>query len=264
MLARSGSDDVNAVDEDDLRASQLMMDFNPDGTKDQSSYLLLTAVEQLTLKWRAEKSAPQILPFEYELCDQVSSGLEQALDSLQRSQKQVSSVSSSRSMSGSSSATVEMRMRMNELVELECERVRYLLKVYLRVRLEKIQRFARYLMTMHHHIQEQQEDSAELEDLVKERLSIPEQDFLNNFVRILERHYFKSTFEVLPVELHELVNEAMCVPDVNTPVFIRVKEDIGTIMLDDRLQLSMTANQIYFIRFTHIEDLLKQDKVELL
>lgn len=158
----------------------------------------------------------------------------------------------------------EARLRSVEIMELEIERVKYLMKAYLRCRLDKIQTYARWLVTVPAGGGGgggiKQKDGS-----VIDRLSVPEQDYLKSYVRIVEQHYYKSCFEMLPVQLHQVANDAVVPPDMDAPVFVHVKhDDIGSIQLGDNQELALEKGSIYLLPYRHIVQLLKQDQLNLL
>eukprot|EP00158_Paraphelidium_tribonemae_P000610 Partr_v1_DN22986_c0_g1_i2_m42472 putative GINS complex subunit 4 (Sld5 homolog) len=194
-------------------------------------------MEGLLQAWVAERTTPEIQPFQYEICDSISEQIACQLNAI--------AVEKGSKLVGNKAD----ESRRIEMMELDLDRAKYLLKSYLRARLDKIEKFAPLIMASSEHV---------------EKLSVPERDFCHSFANMLHAHYFQSTFDRLPEKLHELLPQLVIAPNMSLPVFIRVLDDIGTILLDDEQTLSLEKGCVYLTQYRHISSLLEyKDKIEL-
>ena len=132
------------------------------GTADAS----VMNADYVTLKraWMNEQRAPELLPYESEAVENILNSLRPQWTLISARQAQWTGRDS----------------HIRDLLTMEADRVGYILKSYLRVRLYKIQHYARhYLMTGQHLL-----SSAEL-SFAKNILSISEEAFKTMFLRHL-------------------------------------------------------------------------------
>lgn len=101
---------------------------------------------------------------------------------------------------------------------MELERIKYVLRCYLKLRLKKLQRFAMYVVDR---------------DLF-DRLSPQESEFITNYCDLLGDHLSKMFLCQLPDRLQPL-NDAQMIeqPPLDRHVFVYVEENVGEFQLDE-------------------------------
>ncbi|KAI8815044.1 hypothetical protein BJ742DRAFT_2360 [Cladochytrium replicatum] len=137
----------------------------------------------------------------------------------------------------------------------EIERIRFILRSYLRTRQEKIEKFALHLTR---------------DELARSKLSPLEVDYSNRYFAIVET-YLRNTasLESLLPRYQRLDEEGdvtmVTKPDLDEAVFCRVKEPLGDFQPENGGQaFEMNMGDIYIIRYSWIRKLLSEQKVQLL
>lgn len=165
-------------------------------------------VEVLKRIWRNEKSAPEILGYETLLVERVREQIALMEENLAAYAESLDDV-------------------MLSLFEMDVNRLMFLLRAYLRVRLSKIEKFALHIMR-----------TAELWD----RLSAQEQEYAQKFVDVLSKHMHDSVLGKLEKAYDSMVkqaasseeNDMIVEPQLDTYVFCRSKTAVGSFQLDDK------------------------------
>ncbi|KAF8131272.1 hypothetical protein K438DRAFT_1999026 [Mycena galopus ATCC 62051] len=121
-----------------------------------------TPLEQLTRHWMNERHAPDILPAQ----DVLLSSL---LDHIRRQSETI------QLLRGDPSTSEEEHIRIM-LAQTEVERVKFIVRSYVRTRLFKIENYARYIIA---------------NEQVQTRITIAERDYAN-------RHFYSSVLQSLP------------------------------------------------------------------
>ncbi|KAJ3033225.1 GINS complex subunit [Rhizophlyctis rosea] len=195
-------------------------------------------VQSLTKHWINERFAPELLPYQGVLVANL----------LEMVEAQTGNIETSRPDTPESAFMVV-------LYQQEMERIKYVIRSYLRTRLVKIQKHTLHLLR---------------DEEYRSRMSPEELDFAERFNDLMDRHYYKSCLETLPTWLHRLdenINgvDMVSKPDLEDAVICRVKEDIGEFQLDDGGDtIVMRRGNIYLLRYKTIRALLEEDKVELI
>ncbi|KIM44106.1 hypothetical protein M413DRAFT_443154 [Hebeloma cylindrosporum] len=156
-----------------------------------------TPLEQLTRHWMNERHAPDILPAQEDL-------LTNLLDHLRRQSEAV------QLLRGDPSTSEEEHIRIM-LVQTEVERVKFIVRSYVRTRLFKIERYARFITT-----------NAEIQT----RLTAAERDHASRHAKITDQHFYLSVLQSLPEKQSHLDDTPLFVPpmitepDISRPVFV--------------------------------------------
>ncbi|KAJ1742856.1 GINS complex subunit [Coemansia sp. RSA 989] len=142
------------------------------------------------------------------------------------------------------------------ILKMDVDRVKYLIRSYLRTRLYKIEQHAKYYVD---------------DNMYKSRLSQNELDYAKGFVAIEEKHMKRSFMNQLPPHLRSLsesnVNGLDMVdrPDTEAAVFCRVRSNVGEFQFDaSEDPIVMRRNNIFITRYSIIRNLLEDGKVELI
>lgn len=198
-----------------------------------------TDVELLKRAWRNEKAAPEILHFESEL--------------IQRSREQIQLLEE----------TVEefMENGVDDLVvslyQMDLDRTLFLLRSYLRIRLQKIEKYMIHIAKT---------------DLWN-RLSKQEQRFSKRCTDIMEKHLKQSVLDRLPYGYGSILQQSVSSeeddmvpePQLDTFVFCKTKSDVGAFQLDDTGDeiVDLVADDLYVLRYKSIKGLVEGNKIDL-
>lgn len=165
-------------------------------------------VEVLKRVWRNEKSAPEILAYESMLVERVREQIALMEENLIAYAENLDDM-------------------MLSIFEMDVNRLMFLLRAYLRIRLSKIERFALHIMR-----------TADLWD----RLSPQEQAYAQKFVDVLSKHMHDSVLGKLEKAYDSMMkqaasseeNDMIVEPQLDTFVFCRSKSAVGSFQLDDK------------------------------
>lgn len=165
-------------------------------------------VEVLKRVWRNEKSAPEILAYEALLVERV--------------QEQIALMEENFAAYAES-----LDDMMLSIFEMDVNRLMFLLRAYLRIRLSKIEKFALHIMR-----------TVDLWD----RLSPQEQEYAQKFVDVLSKHMHDSVLGKLEKAYDSMMkqaasseeNDMIVEPNLDTYVFCRSKTAVGSFQLDDK------------------------------
>ncbi|KAI8081464.1 uncharacterized protein BX664DRAFT_361624 [Halteromyces radiatus] len=216
-----------------------------DSTNDTSLYAHITdsnddSVTILTRVWMNERNAPELLPYQKHLIDNL-------IDSLEEQSGLVTDEMAS---------SIENKF-MSMLYQTEMERIRYLVKSYLRTRLFKIEKYTLELL--------RNPDYTEI-------MSSQEIVYARRYQELVESHNHESFLHHLPVAQHkqdEKTAELDMVVSANleAPVFCKVLDDIGEIhwnVNDSTETTELEKGGTYIIRYQAIQQYLKEDRVQLI
>ncbi|KAG2044149.1 hypothetical protein BDR03DRAFT_1087488 [Suillus americanus] len=199
-----------------------------------------TPLQQLIRHWMNERHSPDILPNEGELL----AGL---LDHI-RSQSETVQL-----LRTDPTSSEEEHFRIM-LVQTEVERVKFIVRSYLRTRLFKIEKFARYIMT---------------NPEVQQRLSESEVEHARRFARLTDQHFYHSVLQSLPETQQTLDDQPPFVPSMVTEpdkaraVFVLARQDCPPVRLPDGSALEMRKGHISLTPYSVVEQLIARGEVEL-
>ncbi|KAJ1652628.1 GINS complex subunit [Dispira simplex] len=189
-------------------------------------------VTKLKHTWVNEKQAPDLLPYETQLVEDLTEMVQnQALQDEDVGQ-----------------AFTVM------LYQTEVERIKYLLRSYLRTRLQKIERYAVFYSDSEEHLS---------------RMSAGEQQYVYQYRRLFESHMTRTCLDKLPESLRSLDEATGATVMGNTPrndtaVVCRVQQDVGEISVTETETVEMRRDNIFLMPYHTVEKLLQSDHVVLL
>ncbi|KAL4072048.1 hypothetical protein J3A83DRAFT_4358361 [Scleroderma citrinum] len=199
-----------------------------------------TPLQQLIRHWMNERHAPDILPTEEDL-------LSRLLDHI-RSQSETVQL-----LRSDPSSSEEEHFRIM-LVQTEVERVKFIVRSYLRTRLFKIEKYARYIMT---------------NPEVQQRLSQSEVDHARRFARLTDQHFYHTVLQSLPESQQTLDDEPPFIPSMITEpdktraVFVYARQNCPPVRLPDGTVLEMQKGHISLTPYSVVEQLVARGEVEL-
>ncbi|KAL6609550.1 hypothetical protein ACP70R_039519 [Stipagrostis hirtigluma subsp. patula] len=200
-----------------------------------------TDVELLKRAWRNEKAAPEILRFDSPLVSRVREQiqlLEETLDDF--------------ADSGVDDLVVS-------LYQMDLDRTLFLLRSYLRLRLQKIEKYMMHI--------------SRSDDLLS-RLSQQEQRFAKSCTEIMEKHLEQSVLSKLPYGYDSVTRQSLSSteddmvpePQLDTFVFCKTKSDVGAFQLDDIGEevVDLVADDLYVLRYKSIKGLVEGGRIDLI
>ncbi|KAH9847085.1 GINS complex Sld5 component [Lenzites betulinus] len=199
-----------------------------------------TPFQQLIRHWMNERHAPDVLPGQEMLLGRL----------LDHIRKQSNDVALLRADPDSSE---EEHFRIM-LVQTEVERVKFVIRSYIRTRLHKIEKYARHI-------------SATPE--IHEKLSKAELDHARRYSRLVEDHFTQSVLQSLPEQQRPYEENVAFMPPMTTepdklrPVFAHALQDCPPMRLPDGTMSEMQKGQISLVPYYVVEHLLLRGEVEL-
>ncbi|KAI9592242.1 hypothetical protein BDF19DRAFT_468212 [Syncephalis fuscata] len=201
-----------------------------------------SSLAQLTQAWINERAAPELLFYEHLLVEKLQQALDAQIDKIDEWRDN----------------TTEQNALEITIYQTEVERVRFVLRSYLRARLHKIEKYALYLL----------KDP----DMASSLLSASEQSYAIEYQALVEKAHNASALNMLPTSQRALDEKAtqytlamISEPNINAAVFCRSRKRIGEIQLPDSMDtLFMDENSMFLLRYSYIRDMLRIGEVELL
>ncbi|KAG7085682.1 hypothetical protein E1B28_003227 [Marasmius oreades] len=197
-------------------------------------------LEKLTRHWMNERHCPDILPAEDEL-------LSSLLDHIRRQSEAV------QLLRGELSTSEEEHLRIM-LVQTEVERIKFVLRSYIRTRLWKIEKYARHIVG---------------NEEMQARLTTSELEHARRFAKLTDQHFHHSVLQSLPEMRVDLDDEPMLAPsmvtqpDLKRPVFVHALTTCPIIQFEDGTSLQMNKGHISLMAYAAAEKLLLRGDVEL-
>ncbi|KAH9974927.1 hypothetical protein BGW80DRAFT_1436685 [Lactifluus volemus] len=134
------------------------------------------------------------------------------------------------------------------LVQTEVERVKFVVRSYIRTRLYKIERFARYIVATPE---------------MQERLSQTELEHAKRFAQLTENHFRVSVLQALD-DNTPFTPPMISEPDKSRAVFVHARDECPPVRLPDGTTMQMQKGQIVLTPYAVVEQLLAMGSVELI
>ncbi|CAL8991103.1 unnamed protein product [Prunus brigantina] len=222
-------------------------------TDDYEALMSMTDVELLKSSWRQEKAAPEILQFESRLIKRVREQIQLMEETVEEFTE-----------SGFDPLTVS-------LYQMDLDRTQFLLRSYLRIRLQKIEKYMFHIFA-----------TAEL----LTRLSKEEKWFIERCCVDLQTHLEKSVLSQLPYTYQSIFQQSVindetdmvAKPQLDTFVVCKTKYYLGHIQLEDNADgepdgsgsqkpleepFEMEPNVLYFVRYKAVKKFVEEGKIDL-
>ncbi|KAI0919717.1 hypothetical protein AcV5_001703 [Taiwanofungus camphoratus] len=199
-----------------------------------------TPFQQFIRHWMNERHSPDILPGQEMLLGRILDHVRKQSDDVQL-------------LRADPDSSEDEHFRIM-LVQTEIERVKFVVRSYIRTRLHKIEKYARWI-------------SATPE--VHEKLSKAELDYARRYARLVEYHFTQSVLQSLPPEQRSLEDNMVFMPpmipepDKLRPVFAHARQLCPPVRLPDGTTMTMEKGQISLTPFYVIEQLLLRGEAEL-
>ncbi|GFH08240.1 GINS complex, Sld5 component [Haematococcus lacustris] len=200
---------------------------------------LASDIELLIQATLNEKNAPEILEFKTELLQRVEDQLKKQEEYTEQLEQDVE----------------QETRRM--VLSLENKRVRYLVKLYYRTRLRKIERFAACILD---------------DENYSNRLSGHEVEYCQQYFVLVGKHLKEVVLDQLPEDLQPLVktsklvpgNDLIPYPPMDTHVFCKLLTDVGAVQLDEEQMVDMKSDQLFIIRYRPVAHLVANHQAVLI
>ncbi|EAU83489.1 hypothetical protein CC1G_04745 [Coprinopsis cinerea okayama7 len=199
-----------------------------------------TPLQQLIRHWMNERHAPDILPAQEELL----SGL---LDHLRLQSRNVQILRDDPRTSESEHFRIM-------LVQTEIERVKFIIRSYIRTRLYKIERYARFITS---------------DADVQTRITASEREHASRHAKLTEQHLYLSVLQSLPEAQSHLDDtpvfypSMVTQPDKTRPVFVHALQECPPIRLPDGNSMTMKKGHIVLTQYQVVEHLVARGEAEL-
>jgi len=200
-----------------------------------------------------ERMAPELLPYESALMAQVL----HELSNQQQYLLDFHEYGDANSDAGVIDGDFKLQLM---IIETEIERLNYLVRLYLRTRLAKIDAFTI------HYINVNLEETAHSKSL----LSNEEVEYMHQHFKILTQLYNNCFLKKMPSSLTLLDDTSggqlmITEPDLNQPVFVKyVSNSPVTIPMSDQEELELVKNGIYVVKYSLISKYLQLGDVQLI
>ncbi|KAJ8100936.1 hypothetical protein POJ06DRAFT_84417 [Lipomyces tetrasporus] len=204
--------------------------------KDQKSRDL----NRLVRLWIAERTCPDILPYAHDLLDTIVDRIREQVEFIEVN-----------TVSGDASGSAKLNLL---LVETELERVKFLVRGYLRARIHKIEKYYMHVVS---------------NAGVQARLSQSELRYTKRRANQLKRYYDLRFLSSLPPSLQRLDDTAgglqmVDAPDLDEAVFIRVLHDVpGEIDLGNGDKIELRKGNIYVLSYMVVRRHIADGDVQL-
>jgi len=200
-----------------------------------------TPLQQLIRHWQNERHAPEILPGQEPVLNAL-------LDHIRRQSNTIQLLKSD----PDSSEDEHFRIM---LAQTEIERVKFIVRSYIRTRLYKIEKFARFIVaTPDLHV----------------RLSQTELNHAQRYAKLVENHFTTAVLQALPEDQRGVDDDVAFVPPMipepnkSSSVFVYAREDCPPVRLPDGALLTMKKGHIVLTPYSVVEQLLADESVELI
>ncbi|KAJ6602448.1 GINS complex Sld5 component [Mycena vulgaris] len=218
------------MDEDDEPMPEIQIDEElPDETP----------LEQLTRHWMNERHAPDILPAQDVLLSSILDHIRRQSDTIQL-------------LRGDPSSSEEEHIRIM-LAQTEVERVKFIVRSYVRTRLFKIENYARYIIA---------------NEEVQTRITAAERDYASRHAHLIDRHFYASVLQSLPESqagLEDIPNFIMppiiTEPETTRAVFAHALKN--TIARTPEGTIDLAKGSLTLLSFAAVADLVAAGDVEL-
>ncbi|WVQ81818.1 hypothetical protein IAT38_003945 [Cryptococcus sp. DSM 104549] len=198
-------------------------------------------VKKMGLVWARERGTTDIMPWEEEL-------VESLLDKLEQQGKMVDALRSD-------PKTSEEEHFKLMLVQTEMERVKYLVRSYVRTRLHKIEKFSHYIT---------------LNPETHSLLSASETTHARRYTELLHTHFQHSVLESLPEKMRrmdESFNDGVSMvsqPNLDTPVLIYCRKDCGEVPIGGDENASLSPGTTHLIKYSLVASFIKLGEAEVI
>jgi GINS complex subunit 4 len=198
-------------------------------------------IASLRRAWLNERNAPTLLAYESALVAEARRLVDERADAL-----------ADAPVHSSGAAAMRENLVAN-LKRMELERVRHILRGYLRARLAKIEKYAIHLL---------------LSPETLALLSAEELDFANGFADLTERHFRAAFLDSIPEIYSDILSEEegmISRPNLEAHVFCRILETFEFFIEGAGVDtIEFEEGDIWILRYNTVEPLIAEGRAELI
>lgn len=240
---------------------------HPSYNNTNSNELISDDYNSLMEIWRNERCSPELLPYPELLLSRILSRLQRQIEFIESLSMGLLTDPSNNSTTNNSSNDSDNSNNNNISLKLpllcmeaEIERLKFLIRSFLRCRLSKIDKYSMYYL--------------QKETINSDLLSKQEQFYLQKHSEILIKLFNNTTLKFMPEQLQAIQDTEGSISMIDEPnlddfVFIAVKLDnietsftVTITELDEEVEL--TKGGVYVMRYKVIKHLLFDGKIQLL
>ncbi|KAJ7086486.1 hypothetical protein B0H15DRAFT_844927 [Mycena belliarum] len=199
-----------------------------------------TPLEKLTRHWMNERHAPDILPAQDRLLSSLLDHIRRQSDTIQL-------------LRGDPSSSEEDHIRIM-LAQTEVERVKFIVRSYVRTRLFKIENYARYIIA---------------NEVVQRRITAAERDYASRHAHLIDRHFYSSVLQSLPEsqagldDVPSFIMPPMITePETTRAVFAHARKDTIARTPEGKT-VDLAQGSLTLLSFAAVADLVASGDVEL-
>ncbi|KAK6334021.1 GINS complex subunit [Orbilia brochopaga] len=217
------------MDIDDI-LRELDEDAEPSNSKDY---------DELLKWWLNERAAPEILEYQDGLVERIMTRVRRQIEHIE-------------DQTGNLDPKANFHLI---IVQTELERIKFLVRSYLRTRISKIDKHALHILST---------------PSLRQSLSATEQTYLKSHQALLNELYLASFLKTFPETLRRLDDSAGGIkmveePDLESAVFLRVMKDVEVdIPWEAGEAIAMRRGDVYVIRYEAVREAVKNGDVELI
>lgn len=188
--------------------------------------------------WLNEKFSPELLQHQSDLVDCMLDQIQQMEENLRKLKKN------------------DFRVVIHRM---ELDRIRYIITDYLRIRLNKIERFVIHVL--------EQESSRNIEDAY---LSPPELKFAREYLSHMEEHLRLVALRHMPTNVKDFDKAKVAViPNLSSHVFLRAKQSVTGVVIegDDENredEVDLGENSQHIMQYKSVANYLKTGTIQLI
>merc|ERR1712130_50566 len=209
--------------------------------EEEDDFPISDVITMLTISWRNEKLAPELLNYEEEYVQRVKAVIELKEDQIDEMQQKIAT-------------SININKILSSSIywfKKEIERIRYILHSYLRIRIWKIQKYTLHILS-------------DIESWNK--LSVEEQTFAKKYADLNELHFKNCFLTELPSKYRGVAEQEMMVkPDLNKFVVIKSNDDNDDILIENNKQhINLQKGDIFVSRYKNFKHLVSSGTVDLI
>ncbi|RLV86303.1 DNA replication complex GINS protein SLD5 [Meyerozyma sp. JA9] len=227
-----------------MEVDDILRDFEADSAKPARANISA----RLTQAMLNERMAPEILPYEHELMQETLTQIENQQQYLLDCHEYGDSNADSGLVSG------DFKLQLM-IIETDIERLNFLVRVYLRARLAKLDDYNLYYINL-------------TSDEDNKMLSQAELEYLRGHFKILTKLYNNSFLKKMPEFLTLLDDTSggqsmITAPDTNELVFVRIRGRDLTVSTSEE-DFELVARGIYVVRYSLIARYIQSGDIDLI
>ncbi|KAI3406990.2 SLD5 [Candida oxycetoniae] len=214
--------------------------------------------QELTEAMLNERMAPELLPYKGSLMSTILSYISN------QQQLLLDSHEYGDMNSGNGIISDDFKLRLM-IIETDVERLSYLVRLYLRTRLTKLNKFTIYYVNESHNNSGDDDNEEEQKQL----LSVEERDYINNYLKLLTQLYNNCFLKKLPNILTLLDDNVggqnmITTPDTDSLVFVKCISDVPITVYMDEEEMDLERDGVYVVKYSLIKAYLDIGDVKLI